>query len=397
MKILQICHKPPLPALDGGCKAMHALTEGFLANAISVKILTIATQKHPFQPELFPTNYIEQTSIEHAFIDTAIKKKNALANLFSGKSYNISRFYNKNFEELITATLQKEKFDIILLESLYTTPYIAAIRKSSNAKIIYRSHNIEFEIWQRTSNQENNTIKKKYLHFLAKRLKKYEQSILNLVDGIAAITKKDEEQLVALGCKKPITTVPFGINLHDYQLKEIPQEKKLFHIGSMDWMPNQEAIKWFLNEVWSTIIAKEPTATFHLAGKNMPEDIIKLATSTKGVVNEGEVENANDFISNNNIMVVPLFSGSGMRIKIIEAMALGKLVIGTSVAFEGIAVQHNKNGIIANTAKEFKAAILMSLEHPEVVNSLGQKARKTIEEQYNNTVIVKQLINFIKN
>ena len=397
MKILQICHKPPLPAFDGGCKAMHALTEGFLANAISVKILTIATQKHPYQPELFPTAYLEQTNIEHAFIDTAIKKKNALANLFIGKSYNISRFYNKNFEELITATLQKEKFDIILLESLYTTPYIAAIRKSSNAKIIYRSHNIEFEIWQRTSNQENNTIKKKYLHFLAKRLKKYEQSILNLVDGIAAITKKDEEQLVALGCKKPITTVPFGINLHDYQLKEIPQEKKLFHIGSMDWMPNQEAIKWFLNEVWSTIIAKEPTATFHLAGKNMPEDIIKLATSTKGVVNEGEVENANDFISNNNIMVVPLFSGSGMRIKIIEAMALGKLVIGTSVAFEGIAVQHNKNGIIANTANEFKAAILMSLKHPEVVNSLGQKARKTIEEQYNNTVIVKQLINFIKN
>lgn len=395
MKILQICHKPPLPALDGGCKAMHALTEGLLANAISVKILTITTQKHPYQPELFPTAYIEQTNIEHAFIDTAIKKKNALANLFSGKSYNISRFYNKNFEELITATLQKEKFDIILLESLYTTPYIAAIRKSSNAKLIYRSHNIEFEIWQRTGNQENNAIKKKYLHFLAKRLKRYEQSILNLVDGIAAITKKDEEQLIALGCKKPITTIPFGINLHDYQLKKIPEEKKLFHIGSMDWIPNQEAIKWFLNEVWSAIIAKEPTATFHLAGKNMPDEIIKLTATMHGVINEGEVKNANDFINNNNIMIVPLFSGSGMRIKIIEAMAMGKLVIGTSVAFEGIAVQHNKNGIIANTANEFKEAILMCLQHPEVVTSIGQKARKTIEEQYNNTVIVKQLINFI--
>jgi len=299
MKILQICHKPPLPALDGGCKAMHALTEGFLANDISVKILTIATQKHPYQPELFPTTYLEQTNIEHAFIDTAIKKKNALANLFSGKSYNISRFYNKNFEELITATLQKEKFDIILLESLYTTPYIAAIRKSSNANIIYRSHNIEFEIWQRTGNQENNAIKKKYLHFLAKRLKKYEQSILNLVDGIAAITKKDEEQLLALGCKKPITTVPFGINLQEYQLKEIPQEKKLFHIGSMDWLPNQEAIKWFLNEVWTAVVAKEPNATFHIAGKNMPEEIINLAVSTQGVVNEGEVENANDFRQRN--------------------------------------------------------------------------------------------------
>lgn len=395
MNILQICHKPPLPALDGGCKAMHALTEGFLATDISVKILTIATQKHPFQAELFPENYLAQTNIEHTFIDTAIKKKAALANLFSNKSYNISRFYNKNFEALITATLRKGKFDVVLLESLYTTPYINAIRATSNANIIYRSHNIEFEIWQRTGNQENNTIKKKYLHFLANRLKKYEQSILNLVDGIAAITKKDEEQLLALGCKKPITTVPFGINLQDYQLKEIPQEKKLFHIGSMDWIPNQEAIKWFLNEVWTAVVAKKPTATFHIAGKNMPEEIINFAASTKGVVNEGEVENANDFISNNNIMIVPLFSGSGMRIKIIEAMALGKMVIATAIAFEGIAIQHKKNGIVANTANEFKEAIFMSLEHPEVVSSLGQKARKTIEAQYNNTVIVKQLINFI--
>lgn len=397
MNILQICHKPPLPALDGGCKAMHALTEGFLANNISVKILTISTPKHPFQPELFPVNYLEQTNIEHTFIDTAIKKKAALANLFSNKSYNISRFYNKNFEALITATLQNEKFDVVLLESLYTTPYINAIRKNSNAKVIYRSHNIEFEVWQRSCNQENNTIKKKYLHFLAKRLKKYEQSILNLVDGIAAITKKDEEQLIALGCKKPITTVPFGINMNDYPLKEIEQEKKLFHIGSMDWLPNQEAIKWFLTEVWTAVVAEEPTATFHLAGKNMSEHIIELTANLKGVVNEGEVENANDFINNNNIMIVPLFSGSGMRIKIIEAMALGKLVIGTSVAFEGIAVQHNKNGIIANTANEFKAAILMSLQQPEVVVNIGQKARKTIEEKYNNTVIVNQLINFIKN
>lgn len=396
MKILQICHKPPLPALDGGCKAMHALTEGFLANNISVKILTIATQKHPFQPELFPVNYLEQTNIEHAFIDTAIKKKAALANLFSSKSYNISRFYNKNFEELITATLRNEKFDVVLLESLYTTPYIAAIRKSSNAKIIYRSHNIEFEIWQRTGSNEKNTIKKKYLHFLANRLMKYEQSILNLVDGIAAITQKDQEQLVALGCKISITTVPYGINLHDYQLKEMPQEKKLFHIGSMDWLPNQEAIKWFLNEVWQAVVAKEPTATFHLAGKNMPDEIINLAASMQGIINEGEVENANDFINKNNIMVVPLFSGSGMRIKIIEAMALGKLVIGTAVAFEGIAVRHNKNGIIANTNNEFKEAILMCLQHPEVVTSIAKKARNTIEEQYDNAVIVKQLINFIK-
>lgn len=397
MKILQICHKPPLPALDGGCKAIHALSEGLLANNIELKILTIATQKHSFQTEAFPKNYLEKTKIEHVFVDTTIKKIAALANLFSTSSYNVNRFYNKAFEKLITATLQKEKFDVVLLESLYTTPYIATVRKNSNAKIIYRSHNIEFEIWQRICNQESNLLLKSYLHFLANRLKKHEKTTLKLVDGVAAITKKDKEQLVELGCLKPIKTIPFGINLENYQPKETAQEKKLFHIGSMDWKPNQEAIVWFLNKVWSSIIAKEPTATFHLAGKNMPEDIIKLANSMPGIVNEGEVENANDFIGNNNIMVVPLFSGSGMRIKIIEAMAMEKLVIATTIAFEGIAVEHNKNALIADNASEFKEAILMCLQNPELVKNIGQKARKTIEEQYNNKLIVEQLINFVAN
>lgn len=397
MKILQICHKPPLPALDGGCKAIHALSEGLLANNIELKILTIATQKHSFQTEAFPKNYLEKTKIEHVFVDTTIKKIAALANLFSTSSYNVNRFYNKAFEKLITATLQKEKFDVVLLESLYTTPYIATVRKNSNANIIYRSHNIEFEIWQRIGNQESNLLLKSYLHFLANRLKKHEQAMLNLVDGVAAITKKDKEQLLALGCLKPIKTIPFGINLENYQPKETAQEKKLFHIGSMDWKPNQEAIVWFLNKVWSSIIAKEPTATFHLAGKNMPEDIINLTNSMPGIVNEGEVENANDFINNNNIMVVPLFSGSGMRIKIIEAMAMAKLVIATTIAFEGIAVEHNKNALIADNANEFKKAILMCLQNPELVKNIGQKARKTIEEQYNNKLIVEQLINFVAN
>lgn len=397
MKILQICHKPPLPALDGGCKAIHALSEGLLANNIELKILTIATQKHSFQTEAFPKNYLEKTKIEHVFVDTTIKKIAALANLFSTSSYNVNRFYNKAFEKLITATLQKEKFDVVLLESLYTTPYIEAIRKNSNAKIIYRSHNIEFEIWQRICNQESNLLLKSYLHFLANRLKKHEQAMLNLVDGVAAITKKDKEQLVELGCLKPIKTIPFGINLENYQPKETKQEKKLFHIGSMDWKPNQEAIIWFLKEIWQEIITKEPTASFHLAGKNMPEDIIKLANSIQGIVNEGEVENANDFINNNNIMVVPLFSGSGMRIKIIEAMAMEKLVIATTIAFEGIAVEHNKNALIADNASEFKEAILMCLQNPELVKNIGQKARKTIEEQYNNKLIVEQLINFVAN
>jgi hypothetical protein len=97
MRVLQICLKPPLPEVDGGCKAMHAITKGLLDNDVEVKVLTISTDKHPFSPEKMTTDYLERTKIEHSYIDTRVNFFDAFFNLFSSKSYNLDRFYNKDF------------------------------------------------------------------------------------------------------------------------------------------------------------------------------------------------------------------------------------------------------------------------------------------------------------
>ncbi|MBL4667962.1 MAG: glycosyltransferase family 4 protein [Flavobacteriales bacterium] len=393
MKILQICLKPPLPEVDGGCKAMHAITQGMLDCGLDVKVLTISTPKHPFLKDKMSKSYLEKTNIEHRFIDTKVSPLGALVNLFSSKSYNLERFYSDEFEALIIETLKGTVYDIVLLETFFVTGYIEIIRQHSDAKIIYQAQNIEHDIWRLNAKKEKG-LKKKYINFLASRLKTAEIANIKKVDGIAPITNLDKFRFEELGCTVPMVTIPFGVNLADYKLKEPNVGNKVFHIGSMDWLPNLTGINWLLENVWSGVIKESPDAKLKLAGRHMPESLKSNKASNIEVV--GEVSNAVDFINENNIMVVPLLAGSGMRIKIIEGMALGKLIIATTIAAEGVSYTDKENIVIANTPEEFTKAITYYLKHTDMQISIGKSARILMENAYDNRVIVNNLIAFFK-
>lgn len=394
MKILQICSKPPLPNIDGGCKAMHNVTEGLLKNGLEVNVLSLSTAKHPFKEEVFPDEYKEKTSIESIFVDTKPRFSGAFLNLFSSTSYNVIRFYSKQFEGLIVKKLKEHNFDVVFLEGLYVTSYIEIIAKNFKGKIIYRSHNVEYEIWERNAANEKNNVKKWYLNLLARRLKNYELSILNEVDGVAAISEKDRLTLIHMGCNKPIEVFPFGINIEKYKKQKGSDNLNFFHIGSMDWLPNQEGIKWFLENVWNQIIDVFPEAKLNLAGKGMPSWMLNW--KQKNVQILGQVDDAIEFINENEVMIVPLFSGSGMRIKVIEGMALGKTVIATTIAAEGIKYEADKNILIANTAEEYIYKMTKCLSDKEFSLRLGDEAKKMIQANYDNQHIVNNLVQFLE-
>ena len=393
MKVLQICLKPPVPEVDGGCKAMHAITQGLIDNAIEVKVLTISTDKHPFLLEKMTRNYLEKTKIEHTYVNTRINIFSAFFNLFSTTSYNLDRFYSKEFELLIWKELKANNYDVVLLETFYVTGYIDVIRENSTAKIVYQAQNIEHDIW-RLNALKAKGLKRWYLKLLAKRLKQAEITNIAKVDAIAPITNNDGKRFKELGFNGPMITIPFGVNMSDYQFKEPHSGDKVFHIGSMDWLPNQTGVNWLLDNVWGGVFNKNPTAELNLAGRHMPEWLISDSSRNLNIV--GEVESAIDFINENNIMVVPLLAGSGMRIKIIEGMALGKLIIATSIAAEGVSYTHKENIVIANSPKEFKEAILYYLNNETEQIKIGKSARILVERNYDNQLIVNNLVEFLK-
>ena len=396
MKILQICQRPPHPPIDGGAIGMDNITQGMLELGHEVKVLTVATSKHPVQYDKISKDYIKKTGLEAVFIDTSIHVMDAFINLFESDSYNVKRFVSADFERKITEILGQHDYDIILLESLYVSPYIDLIRSFSNAKVVLRSPNVEYVIWERVADNSNNILKKSYLSLLAKRLKVYEQSVLDKLDGIASVTKEDLALFKEMGFKRKGIAVPTGIIIDKDLFVEIEQEEELsvFHIASMNWLPNVEAVDWFLKNVWNLVLLEVPQAKLYLAGRDMPDWLLKH--KQKNVVVIGEVANARDFYRSKKIMVVPILSGGGMRVKIIEGMAIGKTIVSTTIGAEGIHCEHGKHILIANSPIDFAAAVIQCLEDQQLTTRLSNNAQQLIKEEFDNVAICKKIELFLK-
>jgi len=381
MNVLLLCNKSPWPPKEGGPIAMYAMIKGLIMAGITVKVLALNTNKYSVDLKDIPAEFKHQTRISFVNLDLSVKPFDAFLNLFTHQSYHIKRFMSADIATALTEILKAENFDIIQFESLFLTPYINLIKKYSTARLVLRAHNIEHLIWFRLARETTLPLNRLYLNHLAKTLKSYELTVMNEFDGIAAITHNDEERFRKLGCTKFIRTIPFGISSPEVLPQpNALQTKTLFHIGSMNWLPNQEGIRWFLKECWPLIHVKFPEGKLVLAGREMPRWM--LNTVIAGVEIKGEVPDATQFMCENGIMIVPLFSGSGVRVKIIEAMALGKTVIATSVGAEGIMCQHQKNILIADTPADFLEAIISCYTDPGMAAQIGENARQYIQEYH---------------
>jgi glycosyltransferase involved in cell wall biosynthesis len=392
MRILQLCNKPPYPPIDGGAKAMYNITRGLLEAGHQVKVLCISTQKHPLKVPSIPEDFRAGTGIEGVFVDTSLNVVDAFTDLVTADNYNISRFFSPDMDIRLIQLLSQEEFDIIHLESLFVTPYIPTLRRYSKARIVLRSHNLEHVIQERIANHERNILKKPYRKFLARQLKTYESEVLDRVDGVAAITGADAANMCGHGSRTPIITIPFGVDPAEYQAPQPSGGPIFFHLGSMDWIPNEEGIRWLLRTVWPRVIKAHPQAKLHLAGNRMPKDMIRARLPGTTVV--GRVPDANRYMAQRHVMLVPLFSAGGMRVKIIEGMALGKCVISTTMGAEGIEHEPGRNILIADTAAAFTEQIDRVLAEPQLAAQIGANAMALIREKHTNARIIRDLVAF---
>ncbi len=395
MKILQLCHKSPYPPIDGGTIAMNNITQGLLNEGHDVKVIAVETPKHPVNWQKIPDEYRQKVEFSTVYIDTTVTVMGALKTLFTNKSYQVQRFYSKNFVLALRKILTEQTFDIVQLESVFMAPYIDEIRHYSNAKIVLRTHNIEHLIWERRIKNERNLFKKLAFLYFTRQLRNYECSLDKKIDAFIAISEPDYQFFINQYTDVKGTVIPFGVDLDNYEIEDdyIPSEKpELFHVGSMNWHPNIEGIEWFLEEIWDNILEKYPEISFTVAGRDIPEQFLKK--SVPNLIVAGEVPDANDFMLSKDIMIVPLLSGSGVRVKIIEGMALGKVIITTSIGAEGLMVENGKNILIADTPEEFVAAIDKCVKTPDLCTIIGENARNFVALHHNNELITKKLIDF---
>jgi glycosyltransferase involved in cell wall biosynthesis len=386
----------PWPPKDGGAIATLTLSKGFSLLGHDVHVLAMNTKKHHINIEDIPENLKDRVNFNLVEVKAGITFTGLLSNLLlSDLPYNAARFINKNFSRELVQILNENQFDLIQLEGLYLCPYIPLIRSHSKALIAYRAHNVEHEIWERTA-KVTPGFKRFYLQLLAKRIKQFEHGYINSYDVLVPITDRDGDILDAMGNRKPRHTSQTGIDLGSLVPKaENLEYPSVFHIGALDWAPNQEGLLWFLDRCWIKLQHKYPELKLYLAGRNAP-DWLKTRIQHKNVVFMGEIEDAYAFMNSKAIMVVPLLSGSGMRVKIIEGLALGKAIVSTSIGAEGIAVENRKQIIIADDVEPFIDAISELIDNQQLYGHLCKNAVDFIHEKFDNLSIAETLTDFYK-
>jgi glycosyltransferase involved in cell wall biosynthesis len=394
MKILQICNKPPFPSVDGGTMAMQNLSEALSIQKHQVKIIALNTPKHFSRIEKIDKEIREKFSIEYFFINTKITFFNTLFNLFTSKSFHASRFYSNKIAEQINLIIENENFDLVILDSLFCGVYLKSIKKIFKGKIVLRAHNIEYKLWQRIKNHETNKLKKIYLSIQTSRLEIFEKKVINESDAIIAITKEDKDYLQENFNKKNIFVLPYSVK--KIFTSNSPKNKTLnfYHLGSMDWLPNLNGLEWFLSNVWKKFFINNTSMFFRMAGRNMPEHLIQQ--SEKNLFIEGEISNAENFVNSCDVMICPLFSGGGIRIKIIEALSCGKPIIATKIAAEGIPYQNYSPSpiIIVENENDFIESI-NNFKDLNFYTARSLMAIKLIEDNFLLEPLSKSLSDFL--
>lgn len=393
MKILVLSNKVPYPASDGSSIAMRSMIEALRLNGAKVQVLSLNTRKHFREAETIEKNRPDDIILEHFDVDTEVTAGGALFNLINGKPFHVSRFKQKALENRLDRLLKEVKFDIIHLEGLSMAVYLDQLRSLSQAAIVLRAHNIEYQIWERHVLHEKRFWKKWYLALQTRRLEAFEKKMMEAVDANVFITADDQKTYRAWGGHSLGTVVPCGLDPHEHPpISGFSAKYDLVHLASFDWLPNRQGAEWFLKEVWPLILEARPETTMGFGGRNMPKEFLALKSAQLWMY--PVVKDAREFMAHGKIAVVPLLAGSGMRIKLLELLAWGMPTVSTVIGAEGIAIENYEQGILAEDPESFAAAVIYLLDGTEARKEMQVKARAFFEKHFDNRHLGAELLPF---
>jgi glycosyltransferase involved in cell wall biosynthesis len=428
MHILQLCPRVPYPPHDGGALAMYETARGLAEAGHRVTILAANTPKH-HQPADVLAHLGPNVRLITVDVDTRIRPLVALRNLVVGTyPYNVERFINQKLAETLKRLLLSGEVDILQLEGALVAWYAMFIATEilgprlpnwqNLPPIVLRAHNVEYTIWEMLASRASNPLKRWYLQQLAGRLQVLEKSLLHRVDAVAAITEEDVARLRSMayaGLLAPVSAKAvkaldngknnrplFSVIPASYDLERLqpiatpPQPRTLFVIGSLNWLPNLEGLAWFLKEVWPQAHAELPELELHIAGLRPPADLTSRPPGQDNVFVHGFVESAPAFMQQYDLMLVPLLSGGGMRVKVVEGLALGKAVLSTTLGAEGIVARDGENILLRDGATTWLEALRDYYHGRLPLAAIGQAAARTAHAEYDTRQVTQRLLGLYK-
>jgi polysaccharide biosynthesis protein PslH len=313
---------------------------------------------------------------------TRINDGLALVNsLFTATPWLMARDDNRAMRDLLADLCQQEKFDIVHADQLNMAQYARLV---PGAARILDAHNAVWLLYRRLAETTQNRMMALFLRREWRLLKRYEGTVCRSFDAVLTVSEADKAALEeASGGRGRLMVAPIAVDPEAIPLvSRAPQADHILHIGTMFWPPNVDGVLWFLREVYPLIQDARPDVCFDIVGARPPKTITETGRSLEGVKVAGYVQDAGEYLKNTGVMVVPLLSGGGMRVKILEALAEGLPIVTTSIGCEGIAVENGRHLLVADSPQEFARATLRLLEDRTFASTLVRNGRELIEQGY---------------
>jgi glycosyltransferase involved in cell wall biosynthesis len=380
MRILFLTDKPPWPCDSGGAYGAWTIIRSLAISGHRLTILTIETQKHNTESDIPSAESEGIEKVITVFLNTRLNISSLLFNLlFSDKPYTVKRFLSGIFAKAILEESAKG-YDVTVCEGINTAVYRLSFPEYFRGKVIYRPQNAENKIWYGLAIAEKNIFRRAYFRLIARRLGRIERDLANSFDAILPVSETDKEWFVNNGLRIPCAVMLPAVRKIQVRKVKSAGPGKLAFIGSLDWLPNIEGLKWFVDKCWPSISERIPGIKFHVAGKNPGKKTAFLRVH-ENIVFEGEVSSSEDFLKDKTVLISPLFSGSGIRIKILEALSMSVPVVATTVAASGIEI--NCPGLFISDKPEiFSEHILRLLNDDSACEKAGSEGSAFVNEKY---------------
>jgi len=316
-----------------------------------------------------------------------------LVNLFSGLPYVVTSHYSGVYRDRFRAELAKWPADLL---AAAWTPYAAYFNDVPRMKTLITSHNIEADIWNRYYQTEESFHKKWYAGIQAAKMERFEKTAFGRADAVTAVSEADAEAVKRSGSRAAVKVIDNGVDLAYFTNEHPPQIKanRLVFTGSMDWRPNQDAAEFFVNDIFPRLRRTRPELEAVFVGRQPPEHILRLG-EIPGITITGTVDDIRPYIREAAVYIVPLRVGGGSRLKILEALALEKAIVSTSVGAESLAVTHQKDILLADTPEEFAAAVESLLDNGQLAAQLGAAGREMVVRRYGWDRLAEDLDKFL--
>ena len=300
--------------------------------------------------------------------------------LFSSEPYSITKYCRPEVRRKLQALLKQETYDIILCDFMVAAGVIPWDWPTS--KVIF-THNVEAAIWRRHYQVAANPLWRAISWVEWRKMEAAERRYLRLADQVLTVSEGDRDTFAHFLDPGKITVIPTGVDVDYFEpmpVEETPNS--LVFTGSMDWLPNEDAMVYFVDSILPLIKQQCPAVSIEVVGRKPSRKLQALAEREKSIRLTGWVEDIRPFVARGSICIVPLRIGGGTRLKIFEAMAMSKAIVSTSVGAEGLAVRAGENILLADTPNDFANSVVSLLRDPNERKRLGTSARALVQEKY---------------